>query len=205
MTRNNLYLIGSGDFSYEVADYILHDKNYQNFYKKISILEFVLDNNKLILKKKREFDKKNDFFLITVSNSLIREIIYKNFIKKNSYKLTKFIHKSAEISKNSRISQGNIIAPFVQISNNSVIGKCNIINSHCVVGHDAKISNFCNISPGAKILGHAQINKHVMIGSNSTIGQGVKIRYKTKISSNLFINKNISNNKLIYSNDLRQI
>ena len=104
MTRNNLYLIGSGDFSYEVADYILHDKNYQNFYKKISILEFVLDNNKLILKKKREFDKKNDFFLITVSNSLIREIIYKNFIKKNSYKLTKFIHKSAEISKNSRIS-----------------------------------------------------------------------------------------------------
>ena len=203
MIRNNLYLIGSGDFSYEVADYILHDKNYQNFYK-ISILEFVLDNNKIIFKKKKKFNKK-DYFLITVSNSIVREIIYNNFIKKNSYKLTKFIHKSAEISENSKISQGNIVAPFAQISNKAVIGKCNIINSHCVVGHDAKISNFCNISPGAKILGHAQINKHVMIGSNSTIGQGVKIGYKSKISSNLFINKNISYNKLIYSNDLRQI
>ena len=90
---------------------------------------------------------------------------------KDSY-FPSLIHKTALISKYSKIGKGVIVGPFTSILNNSRIGKGCCILSHVNINQSVVLENFCLVGAG------------VIIGNGVHIGEGCHLGMGSKISLN---------------------
>lgn len=82
------------------------------------------------------------------------------------------IHKTALISKYSKIGKGVIVGPFTSILNNSRIGEGCCILSHVNINQSVILENFCLVGAGA------------IIGNGVHIGEGCHLGLGSKISLN---------------------
>ncbi|MCF8453569.1 MAG: NeuD/PglB/VioB family sugar acetyltransferase [Pedobacter sp.] len=90
----------------------------------------------------------------------------------------------AYVSKHAHIGEGSIIMHFSQVNASSRIGINCILNSKCLVEHDAIIGDHCHISTGAII------NGGVQLGSRSFFGSGAISRQSSYIPDDSFIKAN---------------
>ena len=79
-----------------------------------------------------------------------------------------FIHKSAHISKKSKIGDDNQIWINVQIRENSIIGNSNIISKDVYIDKNVKIGNNCKIQNSVNIYDGVTIKNNVFIGPSVT-------------------------------------
>lgn len=109
--------------------------------------------------------------IVSIGNNSLR----KEIVSKIGIPFFTAIHKSAILSKNSKIGKGSVIMAGVIINSSADIGEHCIINSGSVIEHDCKINNFCHISPNASLAGNVEIGEGTHIGIGACVIQGVKI------------------------------
>lgn len=95
------------------------------------------------------------------------------------------------------IKAGVTIMDFVVITNASKIGKGTLINSHCLVGHDASVGKFCSISPGVKITGHCEVQDYISIGTGAIILPNVKLGRNSYIGAGSVVANDVPEDSLI--------
>lgn len=95
------------------------------------------------------------------------------------------------------IGDGCIILDAVLIEPYSKIGNCVLLNHGSKIFHDVIIGDFCEIMPGATILGGAQIGNSCRIGSNSTILPKVKIGDNAIIGAGAVVIKDVPSNSTV--------
>lgn len=67
------------------------------------------------------------------------------------------------------MGEGIILYPGVVVSCNTILGDFVTVNVNGVVGHDATIGDYCQLSPGACMGGWSVLREGVTVGTNATI------------------------------------
>jgi sugar O-acyltransferase (sialic acid O-acetyltransferase NeuD family) len=70
------------------------------------------------------------------------------------------------------VGEGAILAPFVTLTTNILIGKSFHANIYSYVAHDCEIGDFVSFAPGVMCNGNVKIGDNVYIGSGAIIKQG---------------------------------
>lgn len=144
------------------------------------------------------FHTKSANFVLGLGGTLNREKVSDKLIALGG-NLNSVISDSALIGDNDvTIKKGVNIMPFSFVSNSTHIGKGTLVNCKASFHHDSKAGDFCDIGPGATILGGAQIGNFTMIGSGAIILPDVKIGDNVIVGAGSVITKNIPGNSIVY-------
>lgn len=141
--------------------------------------------------------KENDRFVVGMGNIEIKKKVVEQLEARNAQFLT-LIHPTAEIADTSMVGRGNIIAPFVLISNCAKIDDFVIMNSYSSCGHDSSVGKHCILSPYATISGFAILEDEVFLGTHSTVIPGKRVGHKSKISANSVVMRDVAANKIVF-------
>ncbi len=89
------------------------------------------------------------------------------------------------------------IFPFSFIGPHVNIGKGTLINTRTNIHHNSTIGEFCEISPGAIILGNVNIGDQTMIGAGAIILPKIKIGKNVIIGAGSVVIKDVPDNSLV--------
>lgn len=95
------------------------------------------------------------------------------------------------------------VMQFAFVSNSVSIGKSVLLNTRCNIHHDVTIGDFCEIGPGALLLGGCKIGHHTFIGAGAIILPGISIGNHCIVGAGAVVTKNIDNNLTVKGNPAR--
>lgn len=199
----NILIVGAGGFGREVY---LWAKD--SFPKDQYIINGFLDDNPKALNNYNveiniigSIDgyeiKENDRFVVGIGNIEIKKKVVEKLEARNAQFLT-LIHPTAEIADTSTVGRGNIIAPFVLISNCAKFDDFVILNVYSSCGHDLKIGKYCTLSPYAAATGFVILEDEVFLGTHATITPDRKVGHKSKVSANSVVMRDVLPNKIVF-------
>ena len=125
---------------------------------------------------------------------------YAEIIMNKGGKFINIIHNTASIGRNTQIGLGCIITDNVGISCDITIGDFVTFQSYTIIGHDARIGNYCHLGcrsfmGGYSVLGdtttiqtNSIILPHVIIGKNCMVGAGSVVIKKVKDDTTVYGN-----------------
>lgn len=82
------------------------------------------------------------------------------------------ISSEASISNSATIGLGTFIGAFAYAGPDAKIGNACIVNTHSIVGHDARVSDFTHVGPRACLSGHVELGEGVFIGAGANFNNG---------------------------------
>lgn len=111
------------------------------------------------------------YVCLAIANSEIREKLFKKLSLNN---ITHWSVTAENVISMDEVVVGenSIIAPFVTLTSNIVIGKSFHANLYSYVAHDCVIGDFVTFAPGVKCNGNVVIEDHAYIGTGAVIKQG---------------------------------
>lgn len=100
-------------------------------------------------------------------------------------------HIQVNLAEGLNIMQGVVITERIKI------GKGTLVHIHSSIHHDVEIGEYCELSPGCRILGAAKIGSLVSIGANATILPGVRVGDAAVIGAGAVVTKDVESNKVV--------
>lgn len=131
-----------------------------------------------------------------------RNEIIQTLLKLNR-KLPQFIHPRAFVASSSRIDEGCIIFPLVNIDTNVWIKAGTVLHNSACVSHNSIIGAGTYLSPGTVISGNVSIGDASFIGSGSIVANGVHIGNNCRIGIGSVVTKSLPDNTHCIGNPLR--
>lgn len=120
--------------------------------------------------------QKNDIWLVVaIGNTKVRRKIVDGLCSFQHIHFATLIDPGVTASDSVEIGEGSIICAGTIVTVDVSIGRHNIINLDCTVGHDAVLEDFVTLYPSVNISGA------VCIGDTSEIGTGVQVIQGTMI------------------------
>jgi len=101
------------------------------------------------------------------------------------------IHPNAWISRRIEIGCGSIIYPGVHIDVDVRIGKHNLFNKLCTIGHDSCFGDFVTAAPGVNFGGNIIVGDGCDFGINSSTIQGVTVGEWTIVGAGSVVIRNL--------------
>lgn len=95
------------------------------------------------------------------------------------------------------ISEGSNIMTGTVITNDIKIGVGTLINLNCTVGHDSKIGDFTELSPGVHISGNCTVGNYCNIGTNATILPKITLGKNVIVGAGSVVTKDVPDNCLV--------
>jgi sugar O-acyltransferase (sialic acid O-acetyltransferase NeuD family) len=133
-------------------------------------------------------------FILALGNSMNRKTLAEKLISIGG-SLTSIISNTASVgSFGVELANGLNIMHGTMISNNVRIGEGSLINAFASVHHDSEIGDYCEISPGAILLGECVIGNYTAVGANATILPKIKIGKNVIIGAGALVNKDLPDN-----------
>lgn len=126
----------------------------------------------------------------TIGNSIRRRYLYSE-LKRIGYTIPNIIDKTAIVSKQAILGDGNYIGKGAIVNAGVTIGNCCIINTRASIDHGTIISDFVNVAPGSTISGDAVVEKDTHIGTGSSVIQGIRIGENTMIGAGSVVVRDI--------------
>lgn len=143
--------------------------------------------------------QEDDVFICALGDAHWKKY-YAEIIMNKGGKFINIIHNTASIGRNTQIGLGCIITNNVGISCDITIGDFVTFQSYTIIGHDARIGNYCHLGcrsfmGGYSVLGDTttiQTNSivlpHVIIGKNCMVGAGSVVIKKVKDDTTVYGN-----------------
>ena len=207
MKREDIFLLGVGDFPKSVYTQIKHDSNGRyNIIGFINLKESptrdfcelpVVNYSQFIHNKKF----KNNKIIVCIGYKMLNTIRQKyiNELKENNFVFASFIdstctvHPTAKIGKNVIIFEGNIIQHGVEIADGTVLSRGNLI------GHDSTIKENVFIANRVTLCGYNTIGENCFIGSGATISDKITVGKRCIIGAQSLIGNDIESESVYLS------
>jgi sugar O-acyltransferase (sialic acid O-acetyltransferase NeuD family) len=136
-------------------------------------------------------------FVLGIGGPKLRKKLF-NFFISNSGNAVGLISKNSFIGSHCvNVEDGVDIMSQVSISSNVSIGKGTLINRFVSIHHDCIIGEFCEIAPGAMILGNVKIDNLSFIGSGAIILPNVRIGKNCIVAAGAVVTKDVPNNSTV--------
>lgn len=190
-SNRKLVIIGAGSLGVMTLDAALNEGNYS-----LEQIAFIDDGKKLDEKIhgvpvigginiiKNLLSNEHDFVIAIANNELRKKIV-------DTYDINyvNIIHPTAVISKFAKIGIGNIILPNVSIDPETIVQNHVIINKNTSLGHNVKLEDFSQVSPGCQLGG--LVGEGTFIGLGSTLLPNIKIGKYSTIGAGAVVTKDI--------------
>jgi sugar O-acyltransferase (sialic acid O-acetyltransferase NeuD family) len=106
--------------------------------------------------------------------------------------LTTVISSKAHLAHHVRnIGLGSTILTSAIIENDAFLDEGVLINILSVIHHDVIIGKYCEIGPGAKILGECKLEENVSVGANAVILPKITIGKDAIIGAGAVVTKDV--------------
>ncbi len=206
----NIIICGTGEFAREVFYWIQGSEKNQNIKFKgfldkspNSLIPIGLNEYYLGDEDKYNF-LTNDYILIAIADSNIREIVYKK-LKILNINFFNYSHDSVIIGGKVNFGEGNIICPNSVLTTEISIGNCNIFNINTTVGHDVNIGSFNIFNSHCDITGYSNIKNNNFFGSRVSLLPKCKIGSNNKIAAGSVVYKGIRDNFIYLGNPAKKV
>ena len=131
-------------------------------------------------------------FALGIGEPKARKIIFDKLCSIGG-KLVSAISPFATIGKHEvYLGDGLNIMTGAVITERVHIGKGTLVHVHASIHHDTVIGEYCEISPGSRILGRAKIGSFVSIGANAVILPRVHVSDYVIIGAGAVVTRNVS-------------
>ena len=105
-----------------------------------------------------------------VQSADVRIRLYNRFIELG-YRLPVIVSPLAHVSRHANLGEGTIVMHGVTVNAAARVGVNCILNSHCLIEHDAVVEDHCHISTGAIVNGQAAVGSGSFVGSGAVVVQ----------------------------------
>lgn len=144
------------------------------------------------LKEVQEVFKEDPDFIIGVGKPSIRKIVHDKLIEAGG-RLQSVISCNAHVGKYQvELGEGLNIMTGAVITARSIIGRGSLIHIHSSIHHDTIIGEFCELSPGCRILGNVQVGAYSSVGAGAVILPGVHVGENAVIGAGAVVTKNVA-------------
>lgn len=165
-----IVFIGAGGHSKSVKDSLSEDFELLGFLDENKRGTF---NNYPIFGNKIEDvpDYKNAYYFVTIGDNRYRKKWFE-LINRYGLKTINIIDKTAIVSADATIGNGNFIGKYAVINAGAFIGDNNIINTKALVEHECIVGSHTHLSTNSTINGNVIVDDEVFMGSTAVcIGQ----------------------------------
>jgi sugar O-acyltransferase (sialic acid O-acetyltransferase NeuD family) len=136
--------------------------------------------------------EKDPRFIIGVGKPAVRKALYQKFIDMGGEPYS-VISPHAHVGEfNVMLGEGQNIMNGAVLTQDISIGKGCLIHIHVSVHHDCRIGDFCELSPGSRLLGKTTIGNLVSIGSNAVILPGISVGDHAIVGAGAVVTKNVA-------------
>lgn len=125
----------------------------------------------LTLKEFLNVEADEHYVNIAIANSKTREHLT-TLCLENGIKIFNIKANNVLILDEVYLDEGAILAPFITLTSNIVIGKSFHANIYSYVAHDCVIGDYVTFAPAVKCNGNIVVKDHVYIGTGAIIKQG---------------------------------
>jgi sugar O-acyltransferase (sialic acid O-acetyltransferase NeuD family) len=196
MAKKKLYIIGAGELGREIGSLLSMMPDSERDYQIMGYLDNEpeslegFDSPYQILGSESDFVFPEDsWVLIAISNVYLRKKVFESLADKVNF--YNYIHPTAIIGINVKISKGFLIMPYVVITTNVTVGRSAFFNIGCAIGHDCIIGDFCSFAPHTDLGGHVQLGDLVTLSTKTTIAPRQKIGNEAFIGAGSVVLRNI--------------
>jgi sugar O-acyltransferase (sialic acid O-acetyltransferase NeuD family) len=197
---NEIIFIGYSGHSYTVIDVAKKAEYEPKGY--FDLVENTLNPFQLTyLGNERAFDfsRFNSIVFPAIGDNQLRMKIHQ-FIQENKLNECYLIHPNTTLGFGVSVGFSTLIAAGAIINPLGKIGAGCILNTGCILDHEATIEKYVHIGPGATLAGNVTVGEGTFIGANTTVIQGVKIGKNCIIGAGSVVLKNVSDNTVIVGN-----
>lgn len=196
-----LYIIGAGGFGRETAWLIERINEKQHIWE----LKGFIDDDKSLwgticggypilggLTYLRKLDHEV-WSVCAVGKAVVRKKIIERLGGASHIRFATLMDPRVDISGQVSIGEGSIICAGNIITVDICIGRHNIINLDCTIGHDAVLADFVTLYPSVNVSGQVRIGECTEIGTGANIIQGKKIGCGAVIGAGAVVINDIGN------------
>lgn len=194
----DLYIFGAGGFGREVAWLVERINEAEPTW---NLKGFLDDDSSLWGTKEDNYEvlggsdylkgRENAWAVCAVGSSQIRKKIIK---KLDGCNFATLIDPSVMLSKRVKIGEGSIICAGTIITVDVEIGKHDIINLDCTIGHDAVLKDFVTLYPSVNVSGMTVMGEGSELGTGMQIIQGKKVGRGSVVGAGAVVVKDICDN-----------
>ena len=146
-------------------------------------------------------------FLVTIGQVGSAVARHKKFIllKKLGAFLPQVVSPRAHVSSHAMLGEGTIAMHGVIVNAGARVGNNCILNSLCLIEHDAVIEDHCHISTGTVINGACRVGPRTFVGSNSTLIHGISVAADVVIGAGSVVQRDILEPGVYVGNPCKKI
>jgi sugar O-acyltransferase (sialic acid O-acetyltransferase NeuD family) len=89
------------------------------------------------------------------------------------------------------VGEGTILCPGSIFTCNIQLGRFNVVNLKCTIGHDCTLGDFVSLMPAVNLGGGVHLEEGVYIGTNATILPGVKVGAWSVIGAGAVVTRDV--------------
>lgn len=133
-----------------------------------------------------------EYLVVAVASPTARKSIVDRLQGVQNGIFTSLVHPDVFLHDSNSVGAGTVICSGTKLTVNIKLGRFNIINLNCVLGHDVVTGNYCSIMPSSNILGGAVLGEGVFVGAGATIFQNVKIGDHAIVGAGAVVSKDVA-------------
>lgn len=99
-----------------------------------------------------------------------------------------------------QIGRGSVILTGAIVENDVYIGEGVLINNQAMVHHESHLSDYCEIAPGANLLGKVRLESEVFVGAQATVLPGIHVGGKAVIGAGAVVTRNVREGIVVIGN-----
>ena len=206
-----LYIIGARGFGREVYNLA---KETDNYLKDYEIIGFLDDNKNalddysgyppIVGSVENFLPSENDVFTCALGDVRYKKKYVELILNKRG-EFINLIHKTAYISKNTKLGIGCIICAYVRISCDITIGDFNTFQPYSALGHDVCIGDFCHFNTYSFLGGFVKIEDEVTLHTGAIIHPHKTIENNSIVGAGAVVIKNVKPFTTVYGNPAKKL
>lgn len=191
-----MLIIGAGGHAVEILNILIgtgYSEEIFFFDNVTSGMPKLIFDKHLILKSTKEIEeyfRSSSQFLLGVGGCKLRKKLAELATKAGG-KLESIIATTAEIGNQVTLGAGINIMNGAIVTERIYIGEGTLIHVHSSIHHDCRLGNYCEVSPGARLLGRVTLGDGVSIGAGAVVLPNVKIGSRSIVGAGAVVTKDV--------------
>tara|TARA_B100000212_G_C27328441_1_gene513461 strand:+ start:605 stop:1255 length:651 start_codon:yes stop_codon:yes gene_type:complete len=196
---SSIIIIGTGGHAASITNVALSSAMNIEAYVDDNKAGKQIDGIKIISKQECIDIYQNSNFAIAIGDNSVRERVFNEFkLEIRNAKFPPLIHSSSVIGINSKVGEGSVIMPNVNVGPNSKIGMFCILNTSSSIDHDCHMNSFSSLAPGVVTGGNISLGIRSAISIGASVKHGICIGDDVVIGANSYVNEPVKNNVVAY-------
>lgn len=105
---------------------------------------------------------------------------------------------SASVGRHAVILESGLnVMNGVLISNEAHVGEGSLINARAALHHNVVVGRYCEVSPGAQLLGHVRMGNYSQVGAGAVVLPRITIGQGATVGAGAVVTRRVADNEVV--------